>query len=84
MTIIILNMLLYIIRIIRDKFLYSTIFYNANLYNRVIRKFTVIAYCKWQYYISKCTMIKIINNRNLYVIINLLDFQILLINNRSS
>lgn len=49
MTIIIPNMLLYIIRIIREKFSYNTISYNADLYNRVIRKFTVIAYCKWQY-----------------------------------
>lgn len=78
MTIIIPNMLLYIIRRIREKFLYNTISYNADF---IQPRYTEV-YCnsllQMAVYISN-TMIKIITNRNLYIIINLLDFQILLI-----
>lgn len=79
MTIIIPNMLLYIIRMIREKFSYSTIIsYNADF---IQPRYTEV-YCnsllQMAVYISN-TMIKIITNRNLYIIINLLDFQILLI-----
>lgn len=78
MTIIIPNMLLYIIRRIREKFSYNTISYNADF---IQPRYTEV-YCnsllQMAVYISN-TMIKIITNRNLYIIINLLDFQILLI-----
>lgn len=78
MTIIIPNMLLYIIRRIREKFLYNTISYNADF---IQPRYTEV-YCnsllQMAVYINN-TMIKIITNRNLYIIINLLDFQILLI-----
>lgn len=78
MTIIIPNMLLYIIRRIREKFSYNTISYNADF---IQPRYTEV-YCnsllQMAIYISN-TMIKIITNRNLYIIINLLDFQILLI-----
>lgn len=78
MTIIIPNMLLYIIRRIREKFSYNTISYNADF---IQPRYTEV-YCnsllQMAVYINN-TMIKIITNRNLYIIINLLDFQILLI-----
>lgn len=71
-------MLLYIIRRIREKFSYNTISYNADF---IQPRYTEV-YCnsllQMAVYISN-TMIKIITNRNLYIIINLLDFQILLI-----